>query len=240
VRPERFELPTFWFVGGLRTTQQPKATDSNQRNQQKAPSAFGWFRLVLYPVHGKSHGKFVHRSTKRLCGLSADRSHSDRSPHTNIRRYRLAQLGKSRRLRPVSEHQSQFSFYGPSTYVCDFPRIDAGSYSSKPLLVLDSHPGTKRGNSTIGQMLVLVGRRTCKSGSAKTGGLRPARASFVSASNQLQNGDHREQNFVFKAQKSLSASPCIPDMRLQAYEHTGLAGIFRVGFRVCGSGHHAS
>jgi hypothetical protein len=57
-RPERFELPTFWFVGGKSALQQTTAADNSQRNQQEAHTAFGCFRLVLYPVHGKLHGKF--------------------------------------------------------------------------------------------------------------------------------------------------------------------------------------
>src|SRR5215468_8370469 len=57
-RPERFELPAFWFVGGFRPLQQTTASDKGQENQQKALAAFGWRRTVLYPVHGHLHGHF--------------------------------------------------------------------------------------------------------------------------------------------------------------------------------------
>ena len=40
-RPERFELPAFWFVGGFRPLQQTTASDKGQENQQKALAAFG-------------------------------------------------------------------------------------------------------------------------------------------------------------------------------------------------------
>src|SRR6516164_10243543 len=57
-RPGRFELPTFWFVGRKSTLQQTTTADKSQRNQQKQPLAFGWFRLALYPIHGHLHGHF--------------------------------------------------------------------------------------------------------------------------------------------------------------------------------------
>ena len=55
-RPERFELPTFWFVGGIFALQQTTPAYKSQRNQQKQSCAFGWFRLALYPVHVHLHG----------------------------------------------------------------------------------------------------------------------------------------------------------------------------------------
>ena len=59
VRPERFELPTFWFVGGICATRQHTRYNKNQRNQREKGIALGWRRLALYPVHGKLHGKFA-------------------------------------------------------------------------------------------------------------------------------------------------------------------------------------
>ena len=58
-RPERFELPTFWFVGGFRTTRQHTQYNKSQRNQRRTATRVGPFWLALYPVHGKLHGKFV-------------------------------------------------------------------------------------------------------------------------------------------------------------------------------------
>jgi hypothetical protein len=55
-RPERFELSTFWFVGGNSALQGTTATDNSQQNQRKQSRALGWFRLVLYTVHGNFCG----------------------------------------------------------------------------------------------------------------------------------------------------------------------------------------
>jgi len=46
-RPERFELPTFWFVGGFCATRQPKPAYKNQQNQRENGIALGSSRLVL-------------------------------------------------------------------------------------------------------------------------------------------------------------------------------------------------
>ena len=62
LRPERFELPTFWFVGGIFALQETTPAYKSQRNQQKQSRAFGWFRLALYPVHGQLHGQFAQYS----------------------------------------------------------------------------------------------------------------------------------------------------------------------------------
>jgi len=57
-RPERLELPTFWFVGGFSHTRQHTPSYRNQENQQNTRRVLGWRRLTLYPVHGQSHGQF--------------------------------------------------------------------------------------------------------------------------------------------------------------------------------------
>ena len=57
-RPEGFEPPAFWFVGGICDTEETTPTYKSQRNQQKQSRAFGWFRLGLYPVHGHLRGHF--------------------------------------------------------------------------------------------------------------------------------------------------------------------------------------
>ena len=68
-RPERFELPTFWFVGGFQAPQQTTAVDNSQRNQQKTRAVFGWRRTVLYLVHGQLHGQFSSGSLPGLASL---------------------------------------------------------------------------------------------------------------------------------------------------------------------------
>jgi hypothetical protein len=62
-RPERFELPTFWFVGGLWALRGSTAANNTQRNQRKAPWDLGSHWTALYPVRGQSHGQFapLHR-----------------------------------------------------------------------------------------------------------------------------------------------------------------------------------
>src|SRR6516164_7875303 len=50
-RPERFELPTFWFVGRFCARQQTTPAYRNQQNQRRTRFPFGWFRLLLYTVH---------------------------------------------------------------------------------------------------------------------------------------------------------------------------------------------
>jgi hypothetical protein len=61
------------------------------------------------------------------------------------------------------------------------------------------------------------------------------RAPFFFEHNQsLSNDDRRARvrRAVPTARNTRSASRCTPDVRLQASEHTRLADIFRVGFRV--------
>ena len=57
-RPERFELPAFWFVGRFQAVQRTTPTERNQQNQRKMPCAFGSCCTVLYSVHGHLHGHF--------------------------------------------------------------------------------------------------------------------------------------------------------------------------------------
>jgi len=76
VRPGGLELPTFWFVGGKRATQQTTPAYRDQRNQRKAVTAVGWFRLLLYPVHGQSHGQFTGRASS-LFNCNQARRHGD-------------------------------------------------------------------------------------------------------------------------------------------------------------------
>jgi hypothetical protein len=63
VRPGGLELPTFWFVGGICELQQTTPADKSLQNQREMLSAFGSFRLALYPVHGHSRGQFRTRGT---------------------------------------------------------------------------------------------------------------------------------------------------------------------------------
>jgi hypothetical protein len=60
-RPERLELPTFWFVGGFCALQQTTLADNTQRNQRETPVDLGSRRTVLYPVHGQLHGQLRER-----------------------------------------------------------------------------------------------------------------------------------------------------------------------------------
>src|SRR5271157_2033781 len=53
VRPERFELPTFWFVGGIRTPRRATTTGKYQENQRIVLLFVGSFRLLSAPVHGQ-------------------------------------------------------------------------------------------------------------------------------------------------------------------------------------------
>ena len=50
VRPERFELPTFWFVARILPTQQHKPNGNRQKTQAMRSRSFGCFWFVLYPV----------------------------------------------------------------------------------------------------------------------------------------------------------------------------------------------
>lgn len=45
-------------MGGILQGQQTTAADKSQRNQRGKGIAVGWFRLLLYPVHGQLHGQF--------------------------------------------------------------------------------------------------------------------------------------------------------------------------------------
>jgi len=66
VRPGGLELPTFWFVGGFRTTRQHTPANKSQWNQRIMPPALGPRWLVLYPVHGQSHGQFFQPCARSL------------------------------------------------------------------------------------------------------------------------------------------------------------------------------
>src|SRR6516165_1636665 len=50
VRPERFELPTFWFVARGSLQSHTQAGNYSQENIGFPVLRVGWFRLVLYPV----------------------------------------------------------------------------------------------------------------------------------------------------------------------------------------------
>jgi hypothetical protein len=52
------EPTTFGLKVGNCALQQTTATGNTQRNQRKAPIAFGSRRTVLYRVHGQLHGQF--------------------------------------------------------------------------------------------------------------------------------------------------------------------------------------
>src|SRR5215469_344596 len=69
-RPERFELPTFWFVGGIFALQETTPAYKSQRNQQKQSRAFGRFRLALYRVHGHLRGHFGNPRTNNYLARS--------------------------------------------------------------------------------------------------------------------------------------------------------------------------
>jgi len=54
-RPEGLER----LEGGFCATRQHTGTEKNQSNQTEHWTRVGPFRLQLYTVHGKSHGKFL-------------------------------------------------------------------------------------------------------------------------------------------------------------------------------------
>ena len=56
-RPERFELPTFWFVAEFRPLHPTKPTNYNQQNNRKYCSSFVSFWLTLTAVQRHSHGQ---------------------------------------------------------------------------------------------------------------------------------------------------------------------------------------
>jgi hypothetical protein len=53
-----YELPTFWFVGGLGELQQTTPAQNSLKNLRETPAAFSSFWLLLFPVHEQSHGQF--------------------------------------------------------------------------------------------------------------------------------------------------------------------------------------
>jgi len=79
-RPERFELPTFWFVGGNRVTRGTTPAYKSLKNQQKTHPAFGWFRMALYPVHGQLHGQngMLYNDSSPDCSQLLRRAFSSR------------------------------------------------------------------------------------------------------------------------------------------------------------------
>ena len=79
MRPERFELPAFWFAGESQALQQTTAANKSQRNQQKALAAFGWRRTLLYPAHGQIHGQFRRRELNHLPEINAGRGCDERA-----------------------------------------------------------------------------------------------------------------------------------------------------------------
>jgi hypothetical protein len=53
VRPERFELPTFWFVGGFGAQSHARLNDNYQENQRNATRVVGLIWVTLAPVRGQ-------------------------------------------------------------------------------------------------------------------------------------------------------------------------------------------
>ncbi len=53
MRPERFELPTFWFVGQFSSPRQTKPASPVQRNKRNPASLVAPFCFGLSPVHGQ-------------------------------------------------------------------------------------------------------------------------------------------------------------------------------------------
>jgi len=81
-RPERFELPTFWFVGKIRATRQPKATDYNKYKETQLStlgllSRFGWFCTL--------HRTRTEPAQSRLSGPAQVRQHLNERIHIRDR-----------------------------------------------------------------------------------------------------------------------------------------------------------
>jgi len=53
-RPERFELPAFWFVAQFLQLHPTTPTNYNQQNNRKGRRRFGSFGLLSAAVHGHS------------------------------------------------------------------------------------------------------------------------------------------------------------------------------------------
>jgi len=80
-RPERFELPTFWFVVGIWTQRQASTANNYQENQHSRGAVLGRFRLLLAVVNGQKadrreyirarfqHRSFAGKATVRTGGL---------------------------------------------------------------------------------------------------------------------------------------------------------------------------
>jgi hypothetical protein len=67
VRPERFELPTFWFVARFCAPRQTKPTNKVQRNTRKVLSSVGSFCLDLSDVYGQNtDNRTTHKARKNF------------------------------------------------------------------------------------------------------------------------------------------------------------------------------
>ena len=58
-RPERFELPTFWFVAEFHPLHPTRLTNQAQQNNRKRCCGFAPFWLALAAVHGHFHGQWA-------------------------------------------------------------------------------------------------------------------------------------------------------------------------------------
>ena len=57
-RPERFELPTFWFVAEFHPLHPTTPANQDQQNNRKRCCGFAPFWLALAAVHGHFHGQW--------------------------------------------------------------------------------------------------------------------------------------------------------------------------------------
>ena len=226
-RPERFELPTFWFVGGICDTRQHTPYNKNQRTQRKSRSAFVWFRLVLYPVHGQLHGQFFgdrlssrpqyanrdggpdERPTK---GLWVFRGHQRRIIRARISRHVYCELGK---------YFSGLDHAGVAACRRGYPGL-LGRQANKAASrrQFQGRPGHHQ----------LRGRtlwsNTCLVGNPKT--LAGPGPCHLARRNQALHGDNpvalKCGIAQFWCSRAVLPSDCLPDVRRQSLVYVGLVG----------------
>jgi hypothetical protein len=83
VRPERFELPTFWFVVRFRTTGQTKPTNEVQQDAEEPPPPLAPFCLTRADIYGQNADNSVTPQARGFRFRSA--SSSDKLPHNFVR-----------------------------------------------------------------------------------------------------------------------------------------------------------
>ena len=214
-RPERFELPTFWFVGGNRATQQTTRAYSNQRNQQETQFPFGWYRTVLYPVHGNftetfGRGKWQQKKSPRRAAASGP------SSPTNRRIFAYFHIEKHR----------------PS---------DLSGDSVRKRLVPGTHKTASARNSLTGSRLVNLTQFATVFKLAVVTGV--PLASFFPKNQADRDADFVSEIVAATlriARIVASASACKPDVPMQRAGFTRVAASFRNSFRVLRSRENAA